>query len=309
MPRVIARRRETWKVDKVLVAPNLFGETWYVDGTNGAAANTGKDPDDAMSTLTLARAASSAGDTIVIAPGTYTQTAAAEPLTPKANQHWRAAVPSYGGIPTVIITGTAEATVIDVEVSGVIFEDIMFQADHNDVAQLVDVAETATVTSLTFLNCMFDGNGKTTVVGINADDGTFILTGLVVRGCRFADCNTGINIGVLGFAYSVIEDSIFDMIDNGGGDVGIALADTSAAATGFGYWIRNNLFIGPPDAGKDAVGITIAGTEDTTAIGGITKNMFAYTATAGVTIDKMGFGTIQNYYGDATGGLILDVGT
>ena len=238
MPRVIKRLREKWKVDKIIVGPNIFGETYYVDGTNGSASGTGLDPDDAMSTPALARTASSAGDTIVIAPGTYTQTAAAEPLTPKANQVWKAAVPCYGGIPNVIITGTAEATVIDIEVSGVVFEDIMFQADDDAVTQLVDVAEPATVTGLTFLNCMFDANGKATVVGINADDGTFILTGLVVRGCRFADCNTGINIGVLGFAYSRIEDNVFDMIDAGGGDVGIALADTSAAATGYGYRIH-----------------------------------------------------------------------
>ncbi len=309
MPRVIERRRERWKVDKLVVGPNVFGETWYVDGTNGDDTNTGKDPDDAFATLDEARGDSAAGDTIVIANGTYTQSAADEPLTPKANQIWMAAVPSYGGIPNVIITGTAEVTVVDIEVSGVVFKDIMFQADDDAVTQIIDIAETATVTGLTFLDCMFDANGKATVVGINADDGTFILTGLVVRGCRFADCNTGINIGVLGFAYSRIEDNVFDMIDNGGGDVGIALADTSAAATGYGFWIRDNLFIGPPDAGRDAVAITVAGTEDTTAIGGITKNMMAYVTAAGVTIDKIGFSTIQNYTGDATGGLLMDVGS
>jgi hypothetical protein len=309
MPRVITRRRETWKVDKVVVAPNIFGETWYVDGTNGSDSNTGKDPQDAFATLDEARGDSAAGDTICIAPGTYTQTAADQPLTPKAQQIWRAAVPCYGGIPSVIITGTAEATVVDIEVSGVVFMDIMFQADNAAVTQLIDVAETATVTGLTFKDCMFDANGMATVVGINADDGTFILTGLVVDGCRFADCNTGINIGVLGMAYSRIVNSVFDMIDAGGGDVGIALADTSGAATGYGYWISDNLFIGPPDAGKDAVAITVAGTEDTTAIGGITKNMMSYVAVAGVTIDKVGFSSIQNYTGDATGGLLMDVGS
>ena len=309
MPRVKERRRETWKIDKVAIAPNIFGETWYVDGTNGSDANTGKDPDDAFATLDEARGDSSDGDTIVIAPGTYTQTAADEPLTPKANQIWMAAVPSFGGLPNVIITGTAEATVVDIEVGGVVFKDIMFQADDDAVTQIVLVADTATVDGISFLDCMFDANGKATVVGLQVIDGTFVTTGLVVRKCRFADCNTGIGVGALGIPYAYIEDNIFDMVDAGGGDVGIAMADTSGAATGYGYWIRDNLFIGPPDAGKDAVGITIAGTEDQIGIGGITKNMFSYTAVAAITIDKMGFGTVQNYFGDATGGLIVDSGS
>ncbi len=309
MPRVKERLRETWKVDKILIAPNIFGETWYVDGTNGNDANTGKDPDDAFATLDEARGDSSAGDTIVIAPGTYTQTAAEEPLTPKANQIWMAAVPSFGGIPNVIITGTAEATVVDIEASGIVFKDIMIQADDDAVTQLVDVAETATVTGLTFLDCLLDGNGKATVIGLNADDGTFILTGLVMKGCRITKCNTGINIGVLGWANSRIEDNIIDMHDIGGGDIGIALADTTGSEIGYGWWIRDNLFLGASDGAQDALAIVIAGTEDDTGLGAITKNMFAYCAVAAVTIDKLGFGTIQNYFGDATGGLILDVGT
>lgn len=307
MARVIERLREKWKIDKLVVGPNIFGETYYVDVTNGKASNTGLDPDVAVNTLALARSKSAAGDTIVIAPGTYTQTAAAEPLTPKANQLWMAAVPCFGGIPNVIIAGTAEVTVVDIEVGGVIFKDIMFQADDDAVTQIVLVADTATVTGLVFINCMFDANGKATVVGINAVDGTFILTGLVVEKCRFSDCNTGLGIGVLGIAYSRIHDSVFDMIE-GAGDVGIAFADSSGAANGYGYWVYDNLFLGPPDAGKDVVAITIAGTEDQTAMGGITKNMMAYTATAAVTVDKVGFGTIQNYFGDATGGLLMDVG-
>ncbi len=309
MARIIDRLRTALKVDKLFVGPNVFGETWYIDGTNGSDSNTGKDPDDAFATFAAARSASAAGDTIVIANGTYTQTAAEEPLTPKANQIWQAAVPCYGGIPNVILTGTAEATVVDMEVSGVVFKDIMFQADDDAVTQIIQVADTATVTGLTFIDCMFDANGKATVVGIDAADGTFILTGLVLQRCRFADCNTGLDVGVLGIAYSRVEGCVFDMIDAGGGDVGIAFADSSGAATGYGYWVKGNLFLGPPDAGKDAVAITIAGTEDQTAMGGITGNMMAYTTTAAVTIDKMGFGTIQNYFGDATGGLILDVGT
>ena len=309
MPRVVIRNRESLRVEDVFIVPSVFGTTWYVDTTNGNDTNTGKDPNDAFKTLDKAKTSSAAGDTIVIAPGTYTQTAAEEPLTPLKNQHWVAAVPGRGGRPTVIITGTAEAVVVDLAVDGVFFEGIHFQADDNAVTELVRIGEGAAVTGGGFIDCMFDGNAKTTVNGLSIDHASQAWTGGVVRGCRFVNCDVGIDVGVSGIPECVIEDNIFDMQDAGGGDVGIALADTTAAATGYGFWIRYNLFIGPPDAGKDAVGITVAGTEDTTGFGGISDNIFSYTGTSPVTIDKIGFSTVRNVYGDATGGLQVDVGT
>src|SRR3990172_8813449 len=262
MPRMQIRKRESIQVDRLFVGRNAwmnpFGETWYVD-TGGADTNGGHDPLDAFLTLDKARSASAAGDTIVIGPGTYTQTAAQQPLTPKARQCWMAAVENGMGVPTVIITGTAEALIVDVEVAGVVFIGIQFEADHNDTTYLVDVAESAAVAGLTFIRCWFHGNAKTTVTGINADDATFALTGLYVKECRFKDINTGINIGVLGFAGSMVEDSVFELRAAAATDVGIALADTGAGATGYGFIIRNNDFLGPTDFGADAVGITIAG--------------------------------------------------
>ena len=58
------------------------------------------------------------------------------------------------------------------------------------------------------------------------------------------------------------------------------------------------------------MGITIAGTENTTGAGIITRNMFAYMAAAAVTIDKLSLSEVNNYYGDAaTGGVLVDPGT
>lgn len=309
MARFTMRQRDSVKVDRLFVSPNAFGDTWYVDGTNGAAANSGQDPKSAFSTLTLARAASVAGDIIVIAPGTYTQTAAAEPLTPKANQLWRAAIDNGLATPTVIITGTAEAVVVDVAVSGVVFQGIKFQADDDAVSELVRVAEGAAVDGVTFLNCWFDGNTKATVNGISADHATQAMTGAWIKACRFVLCNVGIDVGVSGMPNSTIEDCAFDMQDGGGGDVGIALADTTALATGYGFLIRNNDFLGAIDAGRDSLGITIAGTQDTVGMGSIRGNFFSNCTVTPITQNKLNEAIINNYVGDtATGGTLVDPG-
>lgn len=299
MARVVENQRRAWVVESFAIAPNIFGTTYYVDTTNGSDSNTGRGPRAAFATLAAARTASAAGDTIVIAPGTYTQTAAEEPLTPKANQIWMAAKPNGKGTPSVVIEGTGEATVVDVEVSGVVFEGILFQADAAAVAQLVDVAETATVTGLTFKDCWFSANAVATVVGINADDGTFILTGLYVTGCRFTECDTGINIGALGFGQSIIEDNVFEC--QLAADVGIALADTSDSGP-TGWVIRNNDFTGALDGDADGTSaITIAGTSNAVGVGLIRGNHMGDFAADSITQDIMEEMIVENYYGEANG--------
>lgn len=299
MPRTTTRQRDSVQVDRLFVSPNAFGDTWYVDTGSGNDANSGLDPRSAFATLDAARSASAAGDIIVIAPGTYTQTAAEEPLTPKANQTWMAAKPNGRGQPSVVIEGTAEATVVDVEVAGVVFEGIEFQADADAVVQIVDVSETATVKGLTFRNCWFNANGKTTVVGLNADDGTFIVTGLYVTGCRFTQCDTGLKIGVKGFGQSVIEDNIFEC--QLAADIGIDLADTSEAGP-TGWVIRNNDFTGALDGDADGLlAIKIAGTSNAIGVGIIRTNYLGDFAEDAITQDIMEEMIVENYYGEADG--------
>lgn len=291
------------------VPASVFGKTWYVDTTNGNDSNGGTDPLDAFATLGAARTASSAGDKIIIARGTYTQLAAAQPLTPKAATQWVAAIVNQLR-PSVVITGTAEAVVVDVDVDLLEFEGIEFKADHNDVSQLVRVANAAAVAGLTFRQCRFNGNAKTTVDGISAVHATQAVSGLIVQDCLFDDLDNGIKIGVAGMPGSLIEHNTFLLKDTGGADIGISLADTTAGATGYGYIIRLNDFIGPADAGADAVGIAIAGTENTVGIGMIRNNFFSFCTAAAITIDKLSQSEINNYYGDvATGGTLVDPGT
>ncbi len=284
---------------------NVFAAVFYVDGTNGSDGNTGKSPSLALQTIAAAISAAAAGDSIVIAPGTYSSAA---PLVPKARQLFRAAVIMPRN-PTVKITGTSAITseLLQVDVSGCTFIGIEFLAGDNALTNLVDIADGADVNGCWFLSCVFNGADKTSVAGIQMDDATFIPTGVVVQGCLFRDLTgTMIDVGVLGMPYCVFRDNYFALDVNSG--TVFALADTTAFATGKGWHIDQNYFLGF-DASKDEVGITIAGTEDTTGAGLITRNVAGYFAVAWITIDKLGFGTILNYTGDATGGLLEDVGT
>jgi len=279
-----------------------FNKIIYVDGTNGGDGNDGKSPSSAVASIGQAITIGAAGDTVVIAPGTYTITTA---IVPKARMIFKAAI-MVQREPTVSIA-SAIALPVTIDVDGVQFHGIEFIATDNAVTNLVDIAETTAVNGLTFNGCVFNGADKTTVVALNLDDGAVATTGLVVTNCLFRDLTgTHINVGVLGMPYAYIAYNQF-AIDVASGTA-IALADTSAFATGKGYVIEHNDFTGI-DATKDEVGITVAGTEDTTGAGMIRNNYFAYLAAAAITIDKIGFSCIQNYYGDATGGLLVDVGT
>jgi hypothetical protein len=289
---------------------NIFGNTWYVNGATGGGSdsnpyNTGNTPATAFASIGAAIAAAAAGDTIIIAPATYTVTSA---IVPKARQIFKAAVVNPR-CPSVIITGNI-ADVVQIDVDNTKWVGIEFRAAGNTADNLVDVADAAAVTGLEFWFCTFNGADKTSVIGINANDATFALVGLFMRGCLFRDLTgTMINIGALGFAYSDIESCQFATdVDSG---IGIALADTTAFATGKGYRICNNDWTGF-DATGDEVGISIAGTENVTGAGIIRTNFFAYngSSSAAITQDKLSKSEINNYVGDAaTGGTLLDPGT
>ena len=244
------------------------------------------------------------GDTILIAPGTYTITSA---LVPKANTSFIAMRNSNPRYKTVSIQG-AIADMVQIDVDDTYWEGIEFKATGAATNNIIDIADTVAVNGVVFNNCVFHGNDQTSVVGINLTDAAFATTGLVVKECLFRDLTgTLLNVGVLGMPYAYISYNQFAIdIDSG---VGIALADTAAFATGKGYVIEHNTFTGF-DATANEVGITIAGTENTTGAGIIRNNYFAYMAAAAITIDKLSLSEVNNYYGDAaTGGTLVDPGT
>lgn len=284
-----------------------FAQLWYVDGTNGSDGNNGKSPRKAFQTIAAAISASVAGrgDTIIIAPGTYTITAI---LSPKAQTIFRAAMYSQRN-PTVKITATAVADLVDVDADNVQFYGIEFLAGGNTVDNLVNIASVASVNGVRFEGCVFNGADKTSVAGILATHATNTLNALVVFNCLFRDLTgTMIDIGVQGIPYGYIGYNQLAHDVNSG--KGIALADTGAFATGKGYVIEHNIFT-PFDATGDEVSISIAGTEDTTGVGIIRSNFFSYgSSSTSITQDKVSKSEIDNRTGDAaTGGTLVDPGT
>lgn len=289
-----------------VVPSSVFHKVWYVDGTNGLDTNAGNIPTQAFLTIAQAITSSAAGDTIIIAPGTYTVTSS---ISPKARQTFQAAI-VCPRTPTVSITATSALTgdIVTIDVDNTVWIGIEFLAGHANQATLVDIADAAAVNGCTFENCVFNGADKTSVVGIQADDASFAVTGLVIRNCLFRDLTgTCLDIGVLGMPYAYVGYNTFAIDVNSG--TAIALADTTAFATGKGFVIEENNFIGL-DVTADEVGITIAGTEDTTAAGMIRNNYFAYVVAAAITADKISQSVINNYVGDrGTGGTLVDSGT
>ena len=287
-----------------------FGKIWYVDVTNGSDGNLGDGPNAGEAFASIGAAISAAvatrGDTVVIAPGTYTITAA---LAPKAFMTFRAAVVNPF-TPSVSVRGNI-ANLATVDVNGVRFIGIEFRATGSTARDLVKLADTTAITGgVVFEDCAFHGGDQTTpdnngVAGIHAADGTNAVTGLVVRRCMFRDLGkTPLEIGVQGMPYARIEDNAF-MIDTPAG-FGIRMDDTAAYATGKGFVIRNNEFLGPSVTTSTVVGISIVGTLNTTAAGMIRNNYFAFCATGAITADKLSQSSIENYRGEGNGGALVD---
>jgi hypothetical protein len=281
-----------------------FGKIWYVDVTNGSDGNSGEAPDEAVAGIAAAisRAVATRGDSVHIAPGTYTITSA---LSPKAFMTFRAAVLNPAA-PSVSIRGNI-VNLMKVDVNGCRFIGLEFRATGQTVNDMIKLADTTAITGgVTFEDCVFNGNdivpAATNGVGaIWANDATNAVTGLVIRRCLFRDLGaTCLEVGVQGIPYAKIEDNVFAIDTNLG--VGISLEDTAAYATGKGYTIRNNEFIGPDATTTSQVGIRLVGTENQTGAGIIRNNYFSFFSIAPITADKLEGSIITNYYGGTTGG-------
>ena len=288
-----------------------FGKIWYVDVTNGSDGNLGDGPNAGEAFASIGAAISAAvatrGDTVVIAPGTYTITAA---LAPKAFMTFRAAVVNPQA-PSVSIRGNI-ANLLTVDVNGCRFVGLEFRPTGTTARDLVSLAATTAITGgVTFEDCVFNGNDQNTAVngvcGLRVGKGN-ATTGLVVRRCAFRDLGkTPFEVGASGMPYAKIEDNAF-LIDTPSG-FGIRLENTTAFGTGKGFTIRNNEFLGQSVSTPNFVGISIVGTENTTAAGIIRTNYFAYCAAAAITVDKISDSLINNYVGNDDGGVLLNSGT
>ena len=293
-----------------------YGKIWYVDGTNGSDGNLGDGPNAGEAFASIGAAITAAvatrGDTVVIYPGTYTITSA---LSPKAYMTFRAAIVNPQA-PSVSVRGNL-ASLLNVDVNGTRFIGLEFRATGSTNRDLVRLSNTTAVTGgVTFEDCVFHGADQTSasgtsgsdangVAGIQLTHATNATTGLVVRRCLFRDLGkTGIDIGITGAPYAKIEHNVFAIDTNLGW--GISIENTSAFATGKGYTIRQNEFIGPDATTTSQVGIRLVGTEDTTAAGIIRNNYFSYCGDTPITQEVTPDAIVENYTSGQNGGTLAD---
>lgn len=242
------------------------------------------------------------GDTILVGPGTYTLTTV---LNIQKDDVTIKAAHVNPVSPTVKITSSLADTV-EVEADHVRFEGIEFEAGADACTNLINVADTVAVVGFEVENCVFDPNGKASVIAIGAADATYAMTQARITNNVFLKGfdTAAINIGVLGMGNSLIENNFFQIT---AAKVGIALADTTAFATGYGARVQDNTFLGA-DATGDEVGVSVAGTENTTGAVVFLRNLFVSCAAASITADKL-TGTIINNYtvtDQGSGGALLD---
>lgn len=320
---ITRRGRESWIVSDFNFLKNVFAKTVHLDVTNGNASNKGTGPRDAVLTIKQALALSAVWDELLFAPGTYPVDVGDASVKPLAFQTWRAAVPSYGGAPSVIIVADADdnvATPVVVDVDGVTFDGIELKlvAGGTTALYLLDAAQTTAVRGLHFINCWFNLNGvDALVIGLRFNDATNAITGLTIKNCRgFGATATAavpaiIQVGVGGIPDALIEHNIFAVQAADGGALAFDFLDPGAAAKSYANVIRYNDFIGPSDGGGDASPIKFAAamTEDE-IVGMMRTNYFSNCVAQPVTIDKYNNSIIENYVGDnATGGTLVDPGT
>jgi hypothetical protein len=180
MPRVTERNRTTYKVDRLFVdSHGIKGNTYYVDSVNGGSSNTGKDPTDAMATITQAydKCTASQGDTVVVLPGhAETYSAAAALVLDTAGI--RIIGLGHGNSRPTITLGSSAAVDIDVTAADVTLENIIFVMNVADIVEVFDLAAAGfTIRGCTFRDNAVDVNFvdliKTSTTNNEADRLTF----------------------------------------------------------------------------------------------------------------------------------------
>ena len=301
---------------------NPFGNTWFVDATNGSDAYPGDTADRAVLTIAKAIELGVAGDNIILSPGTHSVDVSASALIPLADMQFIAAIPPMGGKPSTIITHDADdgVAIVAIDVDGVGFHGIEFLmvAGGTTAIQLINASQTTAVTGLVFRDCWFNQNSvdASGVLSLALNDATNATTGLVIKNCRFigADATTNvayhISVGVTGIPDALIEDNVFVMQSIDGDCSAMIFADPTATTGSYAMTIRNNDFIGPVDGGGDAVALVFNASMTEDEIVPMIRTNYFSNCTVPITIDKVNNGMIQNYVGDnATGGTLVDPGT
>lgn len=309
---------------KHVLGINPFGTTWFVDQSSAGSDDlTGRRDDDAFKTIAKAISAGSAGDNIILSPGDHSVDVSAAALIPKARMQFVGAVPSYGGMPSTIISVDADDgdDMITIDVDGVLFRDIMFQHFLNAATaiRLFNIAATAAVKGLAFIDCWFDMNSADVAGGtaLNLDDATNLTTGMVLRNCRFTggDATTNadnqyIDIGVRGLVGCLLENCVFGCESTDDDYVAIRFADPSTTGRGYGLVINECFFIGPTDGAVSMTFIVATAGSSGEFPFLITNCRTSYSTALWASQNVFDQALVQNYTGDLTaGGTLLIPGT
>lgn len=281
--------RDESDVDRVVITyDGVFvpGEI-FVDAENGSNANSGATSATAKATITAAITAASAGDTILILPGTYEENVV-------VNKDYLRLVGAYeGGYARPDIAPTTGVG-IKVSAQGVVLKHLRAVSANDDVCQV-------TGNGYVIKDCVFDGdtNGATKA-GIRlwcdaADDSYTASEGKIVDslvrnsegyGIAFDVQNATVGVGP---THVEVEDVRF--IDNTGEDV-IALA--TAAGT---YSIQDSQFRSCSFMSKNkATHVDISTNNGATNTGNVFEGCFFFDDTINTTAIKAG-GTGSGFIG------------
>jgi len=176
--------------EEIVGAYTLFGDSFYVDGTNGAdVAGNGKSPDTAFKTLDYAigQATANQGDVIFVKEG-YTETiSAATALLDKAGITI-IGMGDGGNMPKITLD-TATTATIGVSANDITIEGFKFVADFADIVSFFTLT---TAKNFTLDGCKFaqSGANKNALYLVDTDTTTGNADGLTIKNCEWIDVDT-----------------------------------------------------------------------------------------------------------------------
>lgn len=240
-----------------------FGTTRFVDGTNGADTNNGASWGNAFATIQAAVTASSAGDTVVIAPKTITAGAtdptsyAESIIIPAAKTSLSLVGVSRGrtqmGLPQIKPAGAVNAACLTIRAGGCRIVNLGFNGNSTAGAPinfgivLDDDGSTKSACGTTIENCHFKNCAGSTVA--DATTGGAIVWSanggawqVLIKGNRFYK-NTA-DVCLLGTSVSVPQDVIIEdnIFSGAAADVDCNLWLKGGGSGMNGVIIRNNVF-------------------------------------------------------------------